>query len=68
MPLNEFGCFYVALYLLGMLSRYYPDVWHRQIENSTDLSIAAECLLDVASQRLPVLALGELESTYFVTQ
>ena len=65
-PLNEFGYFYVALYILRMLSRFYPDLCHREIDNATDLSIAAEFLLDAAIERMPLLALGELESKYFL--
>lgn len=29
--LNEFGYLHVSMYIMSMISRYYPDVWQREI-------------------------------------
>ncbi|SMF79853.1 hypothetical protein SAMN06265365_1352 [Tistlia consotensis] len=58
--LNEFGFLYCGLYILGMISRYYPDLWMKEIQDSTDFSIIAEYFLDAACHRLPILVLEQL--------
>lgn len=65
-PLNEFGYLYAGLYICGMFSRYYPDLWQKEIERSSDLSICIEFFLETARDRLALLTLMELESVSFV--
>jgi len=64
--LNEFGFLYVALYIVGTYARYYPDLWMRDVERSAPLALAIEELLAMAAFRMPLLALSEMERTYFV--
>lgn len=59
--INEFGAFYFALFILGNLSRYYPDVWIRHIEENSDLTNLVETLCDEFYRRVPVLVLAELD-------
>ncbi len=45
LPLNEFGYFYVALFIAGNYARYYPDLWVKDIEASSELSFFIEVLV-----------------------
>jgi hypothetical protein len=63
-PLNEFGYFYVFLYIVGNYARYYPDRWLRDIETSNSLALAIEEGIRLAEARVPLLTLSELSSTY----
>jgi hypothetical protein len=66
--LNEFGFFYVALFLAGNYARYFPDRWLLDVEKSTPLAMAIEELCAVSETRVPLLALSELERTLFVLE
>jgi len=59
-PLNEFGVFYVALFISGNYARYYPDKWLYEIDHNTPLVLALEEMLSAAFERVPLLALSEL--------
>jgi hypothetical protein len=59
-PLNEFGFLYVALFIAGNYTRYFPDKWLRDVESSTPLAVAIEELTDLAEWRAPWLCLCEL--------
>ena len=65
-PLNEFGYLYAGLYICGMFSRYYPDMWQKEIETSSDLSLCIEYFLQETRERLALLTLMELESACYV--
>jgi hypothetical protein len=67
-PLNEFGLFYVALYIAGNYARYYPDRWLADVDRATPLALAVEELIAQAEQRVPLLALSELSRNYFVPE
>jgi hypothetical protein len=66
MPLNEFGYFYVALFIAGNYARYYPDLWLADVEQCTPLALAVEELLWQAERRMACLTLSELTGTYHV--
>lgn len=66
MALNEFGLYYVGLYIAGMFSRYFPDVWVAELDMRTPLSIAVEELVSTAQDRLPLLCLGEFSEKYYI--
>jgi hypothetical protein len=66
--LNEFGFFYVALFLAGNYARYYPDKWLQDVESSTPLALAIEELCAISRWRVPWLTLSELEMTLFVNE
>jgi len=61
--LNEFGYFYVSLFICGNYARYYPDFWMRDIENNAPLALVTERLIDAAQRRLPLLLLAQLSQT-----
>ena len=65
-PLNEFGLFYVAMYIAGNYARYYPDKWLADVDRAAPIALAIEELLAQADQRVPLLALSELSRHYFV--
>ena len=65
-PLNEFGYLYVALFIAGNYTRYFPDKWLMDVETSTPLAVAIEELTELAEWRAPWLCLGELARTCFV--
>ena len=64
--LNEFGLFYVVIYLAGNYARYFPDLWLRELDSSTPFALAVEELLYQAEQRVPLLMYSELAGNYFV--
>ncbi len=66
--LNEFGVYYVALFITGMFSRYYPDFWMRQLERRSHLALAIESLIDEAERRLPVLTLSEFTGRQYLEE
>lgn len=65
--LNEFGYLYAALHICGNFARYYPDIWLRHIEKSSDLCLAIDDLCAKSLERLPLLLLSELTSSHHVT-
>jgi len=65
-PLNEFGLFYVALYIAGNYARYFPDKWLCDIDHASPLALTIEELMAQAEQRVPLLTLSELTRNYFV--
>lgn len=64
--LNEFGFFYCGTYLLGMLCRYYPDLWMSEIERSSEFFYLATEFMQIAAARMPILCLGVLSETVYV--
>ena len=66
--LNEFGLFYVALYIAGNYARYYPDRWLADVDRAVPIALAIEELITQSEQRIPLLALSELSRNYFVAE
>jgi hypothetical protein len=64
--LNEFGFYYAGLYMLSNYCRYFPDKWLRDVERASPLALAAERLLAVARDRVPLLALSEMSRAYYL--
>jgi hypothetical protein len=64
--LNEFGMFYVGLFILGNLCRYYPDTWMRILEEDNPFATISSALMDAAFQRIPVLCLSVLGEEYIL--
>ncbi|MGE0830297.1 MAG: hypothetical protein AB7O04_13230, partial [Hyphomonadaceae bacterium] len=59
--LNEFGSYLVGLYILGMLARYYPDVWVEHVNANTLLAHLSSEFCDAALNRVPLLTLSILD-------
>lgn len=64
--LNEFGLYYVALYILGNYARYYPDQWMMEVETASPLALMASELLSGAERRLPLMTLMELDRIFYL--
>ena len=47
-PLNELGFLYVALFIAGNYTRYFPDKWLKDVEASAPLAVAIEELTELA--------------------
>ncbi|MEM7441565.1 MAG: YaaC family protein [Pseudomonadota bacterium] len=67
-PLNEFGLFYVSLYILGNYARYFPDRWVKDIEMASPVCLIAEELVEKSAERFPVLALSELRQSIIIAK
>ncbi|HEY2706934.1 MAG TPA: hypothetical protein VGI95_02665 [Caulobacteraceae bacterium] len=64
--LNEFGLFYLGLFMLGNYSRYFPDQWMVDVESSSALALAAMEFLSLAEERVPLLSLSEFSRLWYV--
>lgn len=62
--LNEFGLYYVGLYILGNYVRYFPDKWMSDLERSSPLALSATEFVSAAEERVPILSLSELSRKY----
>lgn len=65
-PVNEFGLFYLGLFITGNFARYFPDLWIKQIEAAQPLSHAVDRFVTLATVRLPVLIFSELSETLWL--
>lgn len=66
LPLNEFGYFYVAIFIAGNYARYYPDLWLEDIKVHFDLCLFLEILSEEAINRVAILTLMELTRKIYV--
>ncbi len=67
-PLNEFGLYYLALFMVSNYARYYPDAWIAEVDTSSDLALAIEEMMRSAEVRIPLLALSELMRLQYVVK
>lgn len=58
--LNEFGYFYVGLFILGMIVRYHPQKWMGPVSKGALMTILSDEFIDLSLRRLPLLVLGTL--------
>ena len=59
--LNEFGYYYVALYIAGMITRYHPNIWIKEQRASSSGAALIDELVEHAINRVPLLAASALE-------
>ncbi|MGN8150862.1 YaaC family protein [Agrobacterium sp. 22094] len=64
--LNEFGYFYVGLYIAGMITRYHPQSWIRELRTMTHASSLVDEFVDQSLQRVPLLTLAALDEELLV--
>lgn len=64
--LNEFGYYYVGLYICGMISRYYPHVWIKELKKDSYVITLIDEFVDHALDRLPLLTAGVLTNEIFL--
>ncbi len=53
----------VLLYCLGMLSRYYPDIWIKVIDENVQIAELTDSLLNIIYRKLPDLILDQMTWT-----
>lgn len=64
--LNEFGLFYIGMYILGNYARYFPEQWMADVETSSPLANVSEAFVRLAEERVPLLALNELSQAVHI--
>jgi hypothetical protein len=64
--ISEFAYIYAGAYMLGMLCRYYPDFWMKEIEKSSSFAQLADLLVRNAMTRLPVCMARNIGGTIFL--
>ena len=52
----------IPLYCLGMLSRYYPDVWMHAIDKNIRLAELIDSLLNIIHRKFPNMILNQMTS------
>lgn len=58
--IQEEAKYFIILYCLGMISRYYPDVWVKVLKSSTLVREITDSLLSLIERKLPNLILDQL--------
>ncbi|MBB3919197.1 YaaC family protein [Rhizobium fabae] len=64
--LNEFGYYYYALYIAGMITRYFPHVWIKEFRSNSKASTLIDELVDNALSRVPLLTASALDKLIFL--
>lgn len=64
--LNEFGLYYVSLFIAGNYARYFPDRWMADVESSSAISAAMGDLVGIVDRRVPTLMVSELERSLVI--
>ena len=64
--INEFGLYYVSMYMLGNIVRYYPDLWAKSVSAYDEFAYIVDRLLEVVEDRVPKLAASELMGIYLL--
>lgn len=57
---------FIILYCLGMLSRYYPDIWLKAIDENVILREVIDNLLDIIYRKFPYLILDQMTGTHYI--
>lgn len=57
---HEAAALLAVAFCLGMLARYYPDIWMSVIENNVDVVELTNGLLNVISRKFPNLILDQM--------
>ena len=58
--LPEPASHFVLLYCLGMLSRYYPDLWMKVIDENVQIAELTDSLLNIIYRKFPNLILDQM--------
>lgn len=61
--LHEPAAFLMLLFCLGMLSRYYPDLWIYTIDKNVEIAEFTDSLLNIIYRKFPNLILDQMTST-----
>jgi|GEM_PF-1360361 len=61
--LPEPAAFLVLFFCLGMLSRYYPDIWMKAIDTNVQVAEFTNSLLNIGYRKFPNLILDQMTHT-----
>jgi hypothetical protein len=65
--IHESGALLAIMYCLGMLSRYYPDLWMRIVDKNVDVVEVTNSLLGIVIRKFPNLILDQMSgSKHFI--
>ncbi|CDN53532.1 Hypothetical protein RG1141_CH11740 [Neorhizobium galegae bv. officinalis bv. officinalis str. HAMBI 1141] len=64
--LNEFGYYHIGLYIAGMITRYHPTYWIKELQINSIATALVDELVDSALTRVPLLVLSLLERSVFI--
>lgn len=56
---------YIILYCFGMISRYYPDIWMKLVDNNSLFSEFMLAILNMINRKFPNLILDQLTNTKY---
>lgn len=51
---------FILLYCLGMLARYYPDIWMKAIDENVQIAELTDSLLNIIYRKFPNLVLDQM--------
>lgn len=58
--IHESASLFIILYCLGMLSRYYPDIWMKMINENVIFYEFIDSLMQIAEKKFPNLILDQM--------
>lgn len=64
--INEFGIYYISMYMLSNIVRYYPDIWADSVSKYDDFAYVVDRLLEVVEDRILKLSASELSGFYLI--
>ncbi len=60
--ISEPATYLIILYCLGMLSRYYPDIWVSVVDENVQIAEFTDSLLNIVQRKFPNLILDQMTS------
>lgn len=64
--ITESASYYIILFMLSMLCRYFPDIWVDRIEKLDGFSELISFYMQVAIRKVPNLILNQMTDTKFI--
>lgn len=61
--LPELAAYLILLFCLGMLCRYYPDIWIKVIDENVQIAEITDSLLNIIYRKFPSLILDQMTET-----
>ncbi|MEW6491794.1 MAG: YaaC family protein [Cyanobacteriota bacterium] len=59
----ELAAYLILLFCLGMLCRYYPDIWMKVIDENVQIAELTDSLLNIVYRKFPNLILDQMTET-----
>jgi hypothetical protein len=61
--ISELAAYLILLFCLGMLCRYYPDIWMKVIDENVQIVELTDSLLNIIYRKFPNLILDQMTET-----